>query len=257
MPEKKPSHPKLDLSALQTHWKELHQSDTEVWPHTDAVQQAWLSFHRGQFDKAVELGLAAGQSGLNVANKAQSIVARHLETQERQRMALLQAVVDRAGGQLMILGSPPAALARAHFWRGHALAQLCQGMNVAKALALGLSLQAKTHLELAVALAPHHADAHLALAGFHADLIDKVGPLIAQLSYGASARSALDLMTRASALRARSVMGLIEQARALVMLQGQNALSQATALYEQAARLRPLDAAEQLEVELARAELRD
>jgi hypothetical protein len=257
MPERKPSQPQLALGDLQKHWKELHQSDTEVWPQNEAVQQAWLSFHRGQFDKAVELGLAAGQAGLNVANKAQAIMARHLQSQERQRLALLQAVADRSGGQLMVLGTSPAALARAHFWRGHALAQVCQGMNVAKALALGLSLQARTHLELAVALAPHHADAHLALAGFHADLIDKVGPLIAQLSYGASARAALDLITRASALQARSVMGLVEQARALVMLQGEAALAQATALYEQATRLRPLDAAEQLEIELARAKLRD
>ncbi len=248
--------PRLDLRQLQTHWAELHQSDTEAWPQDEAAQQAWLSFHRGQFDKAVELGLAAGQAGLNVANKAQCIMARHLQTQAQQRMDLLQAVADRSAGQLLSLVQP-SALARAHFWRGHALSQYCQGLNVAKALALGLSLQAKTHLELAVALAPQHADAHLALAAFHADMIDKVGPLIAQLSYGASARTALGLMSRAAALQARSVMGLIEQARALVMLQGDMAMAQATALYEQAARLQPLDAAEQLEVALARAELQD
>lgn len=257
MPEKKPGLPQMDLRSLHRHWSALHHSDTEAWPHKEVVQQAWLSFHRGQFDEAVELGLAAGPPGLNVANKAQCLMARHLHIQERRRMDLLHAVADRAGGQLLILGSPSGALARAHFWRGHALAQVCQGMNVVKALALGLSLQAKTHLELAVALAPCHADAHLALAGFHADLIHKVGPLIAQMSYGASARTALDLITRANALQARSVMGLVEQARALVMLQGEVALAQARALYEQAARLRPLDAAEQLEVELARAQLRD
>ena len=106
-------------------------------------------------------------------------------------------------------------------------------------------------------MAPQHADAHLALAGFHADLVDKVGPLIAQMSYGANAQTALSLMARAASLQARSVMGLIEQARALVMLQGEIALAQATALYEQAARLQPLDEAERLAVDLARAELRD
>lgn len=248
---------RLDLPRLRERWDELHRSDTEAWPQEPAVQQAWLSFHRGQFDRAVELGLAAGQAGLNVANKAQCIMARHLQSQERQRMALFQAVADRAAGQLMSLGQGTDALARAHFWRGFALSQYCQGLNVAKALAMGLSLQAKTHLELAVALAPQHADAHLALATFHADMIDKVGPLIAQLSHGASASTALNLLAQAATLQARSVMGLIEQARALVMLQGEVALAQATALYEQAARLQPLDAAEQLEVALARAELQD
>lgn len=248
---------KLDLGKLQERWSQLHQGDAEAWPLDPAVQQAWLSFHRGEFQKAVELGLAAGGAGLNVANKAQCIIARHLETQERKRLALLQAVADRAGAQLMALGSPADTLAQAHFWRGHALSQYCQSLNVAKALALGLSAQAKTHLELAVALAPHHADAHLALANFHADLIDKVGPLIAQMSYGASARTAMELLTQAASLQVRSVTGLIEQARALVLLQGEVALAQATALYEEAVRFKPLDAAEQLEVELARTELRD
>lgn len=257
MPEKKPSLARLDLATLQRHWAELHHSDTEAWPTNEAVQQAWLSFHRGQFEQAVAQGLAAGSAGLNVANKAQCTLARHLQTREPQRTALLHAVADRAGGQLLTLGSPVAELAKAHFWRGHALAQVCQGMHVVKALALGLSLQARTHLELAVALAPRHAEAQLALASFHADLIDKVGPLIAQMSYGASARAALDLIARASALQARSVMGLVEQARALRMLHGEGARDPARALYEQAARMRPLDAAEHMEVDLARAELRD
>ena len=250
-------HHKLDLARMKERWAQLHQGDAEAWPKEPSVQQAWLMFHRGEFHKAVDLGLAAGGAGLNVANKAQLIMARHLETQEKQRLALLQAVADRAGSQLLALGSPAETLAQAHFWRGHALSQYCQGLNVAKALALGLSAQAKTHLELAVALAPHHADAHLALAHFHADLIDKVGPLIAQMSYGASAQTAMGLLAHAASLQTRSLMGLIEQARALVLLQGEVALAQATALYEEALRFKPLDAAEQLEIELARAEMRD
>lgn len=246
---------RLDLEALQAHWSELHQSDTEAWPEDSAVQQAWLAFHRGQFDEAVALGLAAGQAGLNVANKAQCTLARHQQTQGQDRMALLGAVADRAAGQLTQLFSPPDTLARAHYWRGHALAQYCQGMPVAKALALGLSLQARTHLELASALAPQHADAHLALAGFHAGMIHQVGPLIAQISYGANAQAAERLMARASALQVRSVMGLVEQARMTFKLKGEAGRTQATALLKQATRLRPLDAAEQLEIALAEAEL--
>lgn len=247
---------RLDMARLRQRWDLLHQSDIESWPQEPAVQQAWLMFHRGRFDQAVAQGLAAGGAGLNAANKAQSVIARHGHTQESQRMALFQAVAERAAGQLTA-GTSAQALAQAHFWRGYALAQYCQGLNVARALALGLSLQARTHLELAVALAPQHADAHLALAGFHAEMVDKVGPLIAQLSYGASVQAGLSLLARAASLQARSVMGLIEQARALVMLQGEMALAQATALYEQAARIRPLDVAEALDIALARAELSD
>lgn len=248
---------KLDLGKLQQRWPQLHQSDGEAWPLDRAAQEAWLLFHQGEFQRAVERGLAAGGAGLNAANKAQCVMARHLAAQESERMALLQAVADRTSRQLLDITRPLDAQAQTHFWRGLALMHYCQGLNVAKALALGLSVQAKTHLELAVTLAPHHADAHLALASFHADMIDKVGPLIAQLSHGASAQAGLKLLNQAASLQVRSVMGLIEQARALLMLQGEVALAQANALYEQAARLKPLDAAERLEVELARAELRD
>ncbi len=247
----------LSLARLQDRWPQLHQSDAEAWPQESGAQQAWLLFHRGQFPQAVEAGLAAGGAALHAAHKAQCVMARHLVGQAQQRMALYQAVAERAALQLLKPTASAEALAQAHFWRGYALSQYCQGLNVAKALALGLSTQVKAHLEMAVALAPQHADAHLALAGFHADLVDKVGPLIAQLSYGASAQAGLQLLAQASALQARSVMGLVEQARALVMLQGEAALGQAQALYEQAVRLKPLDAAERLELRLARAELRD
>lgn len=248
---------KLNLAQLHQRWPQLHQSDGEAWPLDTGAQQAWLLFHQGQFQHAVERGLAAGGAGLNAANKAQCFIARHLASQESERMALLQAVAERASLQLMDITRPLNAQAQSHFWRGVALMHYCQGLNVAKALALGLSVQAKTHLEMAVTLAPHHADAHLALASFHADLIDKVGPLIAQLSHGVSAQAGLKLLHQVASLQVRSVMGLVEQARALLMLQGEVALAQAQALYEQAASLKPLDVAERLEVELARAQLRD
>jgi hypothetical protein len=247
----------LNLDQLAQRWPQLHHGDGLVWPQDLGAQEAWLLFHQGAFERAVERGLAAGGAGLNAANKAQCFIARRLADGDSDRMALLQAVADRAAVQLMDITRPLDAQAQSHFWRGLALLRYCQGLNVAKALALGLILQAKTHLELAVMLAPRHADALLALAGFHAEMIDKVGPLIAQLSYGANAQAALRLLGRVSALQVRSAAGLIEQARALVLLQGNVALAQAKALYEQAARLRPLDAAERLDIELARSQLGD
>lgn len=247
----------LDLKGLQGQWTQLHPSDTEVWPQDLAMQQAWLALHRGQFDEAVALALAAGPIAFNVANQAQCILARHRHMSDKERMAVLGAVADRAAGQLTQLFDPPEALARAHYWRGHALAQYCQGMPVAKALALGMSLQARTHLELACALAPQHAQAHLALARFHAELIDQVGPLIAQISFGANVQTAERLMDRAGALQTRSILGLVEQARIVLKLHGEASRPQARRLWEQAVGLRALDAAEQLEIALAQAELQD
>jgi hypothetical protein len=50
---------------------------------------------------------------------------------------------------------------------------------------------------------------------------------------------------------------MMEFARALLMLHGESLLGDATRLYERAAALKPADARERLDVELARAGLKD
>ncbi|MGL4708631.1 MAG: hypothetical protein ACRCWH_10495, partial [Aeromonas veronii] len=55
---------------LADHWERLHQGDAEPWPEDEQVQDAWRAYHAGDFARAVALGEAAGEAGLNVANKA-------------------------------------------------------------------------------------------------------------------------------------------------------------------------------------------
>ena len=50
---------------------------------------------------------------------------------------------------------------------------------------------------------------------------------------------------------------MVEYARALLMLEGDKMMDEATTLYQLAARTRPSDAMERLEVEMAKAELDD
>ena len=47
--------------------------------------------------------------------------------------------------------------------------------DVVKALSQGIGAKGKTALETTIALSPKHADAHIALGAFHAEVIDKVG----------------------------------------------------------------------------------
>ena len=55
-------------AALEKHWARLHRGDCEPFPDDDAAQDAWRAYHAGDFAKAVEIGLAAGPSGINAAN---------------------------------------------------------------------------------------------------------------------------------------------------------------------------------------------
>jgi hypothetical protein len=50
---------------------------------------------------------------------------------------------------------------------------------------------------------------------------------------------------------------MIEYANAMVMLEGDKKMKDATKLYEQAAQCTPADAMERLDIELAKAELED
>jgi tetratricopeptide (TPR) repeat protein len=210
-------------------------------------------FHNGEFQKAAEAGLAAGGDGITAANKATCIHATYLEPKEANRLAMLMAVAERAETQ----ATEQPGNANAWYYQAYALGRYSQGISVAKALAEGLGTRVRKALETTIKLCPEHADAHIALAAFHAEVIDKVGALIGGMTYGAKKDTGLKLYQTALALNPNSAIALVEYANGLVMLEGDKRMKEATALYEQAAACEPLDAMERLDVEMAKAELAD
>ena len=243
----------LDAASLKKNWARLHQGDCEPLPKEAPVLQAWVLFHNGEFQKAAEAGLKAGGAGITVANKATCIYANYLETKEKLKLDLFMEVAERAEAQQ---ASEPKN-ANAYYWQAYALGRYGQGISVAKALAQGLGSKVKNALEQAIKLSPKHADAHIALAAFHAEVIDKVGSLIGGMTYGAKKDLGLALFREALQLNPGSAIAMIEHANGMVMLEGDKKMKEATRLYEQAAASTPLDAMERLDVEMAKAELED
>ncbi|MDP2820430.1 MAG: hypothetical protein Q8O29_19550 [Polaromonas sp.] len=243
----------FDAASLKKSWARLHQGDCEPLPKDAAVLQAWVLFHNGEFQKAAEAGLKAGGAGITVANKATSIYANYLETKEKAKLDLFIEVAERAEAQQ----AADPKNANAYYWQAYALGRYGQGISVAKALAQGLGSKVKNALEQAIKLSPKHADAHIALAAFHAEVIDKVGSLIGGMTYGAKKDQGLALFKDALQLNPSSAIAMIEYANGMVMLEGDKKMKEATKLYEQAAASQPLDAMERLDVEMAKAELED
>lgn len=241
-----------DAAALKKLWPRLHAGDVEPWPKDDKVVAAWALFHAGEFQKACEAGLKAGGAGITVANKAQAIHANYLEPSEKAKLALFLEVAERAEAQQA--GDP--ANANAHYWQAYALGRYSQGISVAKALSQGLGGKVKSALETTIKLAPKHADAHIALASFHAEVIDKVGKLLGR-TQGADAATGLKLYKEALKLNPGSAIAMIEYANGLVMLEGDKKMKEAEKLYADAAACTPLDAMERLDVEMAKSELED
>ncbi len=243
----------FDAASLKKDWARLHQGDCEPLPKEAAVLQAWVLFHNGEFQKAAEAGLKAGGAGITVAHKATSIYANYLENKEKTKLELFLEVAQRAEAQQ----ATDPKNANAWYWQAYALGRYGQGISVAKALAQGLGTKVKHALEQAIRLCPKHADAHIALAAFHAEVIDKVGSLIGGMTYGAKKDVGLSLFKESLKLNPGSAIAMIEYANGMVMLEGDKKMKEATRLYEQAAASTPMDAMERLDVEMAKAELED
>lgn len=244
---------RFDAAGLPAHWERLHAGDAEPLPQDRAVLHAWALLHNGEFQQAAAAGLEAGDAGLTVANKATCVYASYLEKREDVRLELLMQAARRAESQCARDPRNP----NAWYLLAFALGRYSQGVSVAKALAQGLGGKVKEALERAIRLQPRHADAHLALGAFHAEVIDKVGSLIAGMTYGAKKEVGLRLFQDALRINPGSAIAMIEYANGLLMLEGEERMEDASRLYAQAADCAALDAVERLHVELARAELVD
>ena len=260
-------------AALERAWPELHRGDREPYPDAAfvkkafarrpklargldadktaaALQSAWRAYHRGDFAAAVAEGAALGPIGANAATKAANIYATYLESDgERKRQILLQSA-ERAEA----LQAAAPDFVNAFYFHAQALGRYSQEISIVKALAQGIGGKVKASLDKAVRLEPNHAEAHIALGAYHAEIVSKVGGMLASLTYGASKEEALRHFALARKLMPDSAIARVEEANGLVVLFGKAKLAEAEKLYKEAARCKPADAMQKLDAEHAREE---
>jgi tetratricopeptide (TPR) repeat protein len=240
-------------AALKKNWERLHCGDREPYPANPAVQEAWRLYHQGEFHAACEAGLAAGLDGYNAANKAAMIYATYLEDDDKRKLEIFQAISARCDE----LQRAQPKNVNAHYFQAYALGRYSQGISVLKALTDGLGGRIKSALEATLRLEPKHAEAHSALGAYHAEVVDKMGAMVAKLTYGATREIAVKHFETALKLLPDSAIARIEYANALVLLFGDKRMDDAIDLYEKAAAAAPAEAMEKLDVELAKSELED
>jgi tetratricopeptide (TPR) repeat protein len=239
-----------DAAGLKKHWARLHRGDCEPLPKDAGAIAAWQAFHAGDFGSAVEAGLAAGDSGINAAVKAQVVHAHYLEPDKGKA-----ALFEEAAGWADTRRRNAPKDANAQYLYAFAMGRYSQQISVTKALAQGLGGKVRDALTASMKLEPKHADANIAYGAYQAEVIDKVGSLVAGVTYGARKDAAIEHFQKALKLNPESAIARIEYANGLIMLFGKSRLEEATKLYEQAAACRPADAMERLDVERAKAEL--
>jgi len=132
-----------------------------------------------------------------------------------------------------------------------AMGRYSQRISIVKALADGIATRVRTHLDITLRLEPKHAEAHIALGLYHAEIVGKIGSLLAGLTYQASKEAALEHFQRAIKLIPGSPIAQIEYANGLLLVAAKGCREQADELYARAAACEPADAMEKLDVERA------
>jgi len=238
-------------SKLESAWEELHRGDREPFPQDAQLQEAWRCFHRGDFQQATELADEFGLAGHAVANKATGIYATYLEDDQKRQIDCFKSAIKRA--EQAIRKFPEDA--NSHYFHAFNLGRYSQSISIIKALKQGVGGKIFKSLQRAIDLQTDHAEAHTALAMYHAEIIDKVGKLLGGMTYGASEASALEHFEIALGLTPQAAIANIEFGNGLYLLFGDNRLDEVSDLYIRASELEPNDAMEKLDVEAALAEL--
>ncbi len=265
----------VSSSALRARWKRLHDGDREPYPDepqvarlakrhdsfaswvgthggagavAEGVQAAWREFHAAEFTRAIDLGANTGALGATAANKAAALYCLYQGRSEARSLKLLQTAVERAEEAVELLPDYP----NAHYTLALAQGRYSQRISIVQALAHGLAARVRTALDTTLKLEPRHAEAHIALGLFHAEILSTLGSLLAGLTYQVSAKAAIEHFRRAIKLAPSSPIARMEYAHGLLLLDADAHQKQARELYAQAASCEPADAVERLDVERAK-----
>ena len=260
---------------LRQRWERLHHGDREPWPDeamiarfskqhaafaswvqayggasavAPALQNAWREFHAGDFRRAIEHGDELSALGASVANKAAGVDSLYSKQNGASILKMLDSAMQRGEAAVKLLPD----YANAHYLLALVLGRYSQRISILKALAEGLASRVRSHLERALALEPRHAEAHLALGLYHAEIVAKLGSLAAGLTYGASHDAAIEQFRHAARLAPGSPIVHMEHANGLMLLDGERARAEASALYEKAAACEAADAMEHLDAARAK-----
>ena len=253
-------------------WKYLHAGDLEAFPDEKHVskllkanpklgkdagkiatqlQDAWRAFHRGDFQQARDAGVVLKALGASVAIKAGGIHAAYLLKSDKDKLSRYEALANLADDAIAALPGE----ANSHYRRSFALGRYSQCLSIAQALAQGIAGKVKSSLDAALKLAPKHAEAHTALGLYHAEIVGKVGGMLAKLTYGAGAGEAEKQLKEALKLTPDSPIAWIEYGNAQLLLRGEKGEDEAAVAFDKAAKLKPRDAMEALDAAWAKAQL--
>lgn len=204
-----------------------------------SIDDARSAYADGRFVEAADLAEALGTSeAYTLAAKSLAVYAHYEATDEE-----FDEVIERAMrmGEEAVAADPGNA--EAHYQSAHAVGRYAQRVGAWTALRQGLAGKIRELLEATMAIKPDHADAHLALGGWHADI--HAEGRIARMMYGGDKEEAIALFERALELEPESKIVLHAYGIRLPRLDEENGVERAREMLEKALGLPVRDAYEE------------
>jgi len=235
-------------------WSQLHTGDQYAYPLSlddydkeilNAQAQAWLDYHNGDYQAAAEAGLELAEHGAVILAKSVAAYCDYLCEDEDEILALLKSTIDICESAAKVLPD----CANTQFVNALIMGRYSQRISITKALSQGLGGKIKTYLETTLELEPNHAEAHTAMALYHAEIIDKIGAMIGGLTYGAKKPVAMKHFEISMQLTPDVPIAAIEYANGLLLLGGSD--DKAIELYQHASECEALDALQNCDISFA------
>ena len=160
-----------------------------------SIGDAELACTEGRFLEAADIAEALGTSdGYAQAAKSLAVYGHYVATEEGDRDEAIERAI-RMGEEAVRADSTNA---EAYFQSAHAVGRYAQTVGTMTALRKGLAGKVRDRLEAALAINADFAEAHLALAGWHADIAAE--GRVARWMYGGNPEDAIAHFERAMEL---------------------------------------------------------
>ena len=202
------------------------------------IEAARTAYTEGRFVEAAELGeTLATPEGYALAAKSLAIHGFYIATEDEQPEFFARAI-QAADEAIRLDPDNPEA----HFQSAHAVGREAQTLGVMEALNRGYARRTRQATEEALRLEPEMAEAHLTLASWHAEIVNKMGRLVAGMTYRASRRDALEHYEKALELASDEKAVYLEYANGLLLLGRNRNREQARELLSRGIEIPPRDA---------------
>ena len=187
------------------------------------LQDAWVAFFRGEFQRAAQLGYQLGPIGHGVGFYSQVTYASRLESDEGIRHQLWEDVIERHEVAKHLTGYDSMT----RFFAFFAMARLSEEIAAPIVLTRGYIGSMQVQLEELVALEPHNVFGLAARASMDAGIVRKMGKMMGRLTYGADESVVTEFYGRALAENKVIPNVHLEYAQSLLYMHGKKKLSEA------------------------------